>query len=220
MEKFRMENQKLIERIEKLEARESIRDVLYKYCQAVDRGDIELMKSCYHEDATDDHSFFSGNAFDFADYVLPQLAVLEVSVHSLTNPCIELNGDHANVQTQWSVIHRISGIFGLTDIWHQGRYIDIFQRQNGEWKIKKRVSVMDCERWLKTADLRRLLPKNDPNKVLLGARGSNDPAYQLELLFSKERIIKGVDDLWKPLHLVLKIPISILHWLGAVMKNR
>jgi hypothetical protein len=68
--------------------REAIRTVLYDYCRAVDRGDAELMKSCYHADGTDDHGFFSGGGWDFADYVLPLLAQLDRSIHSLTNPHI------------------------------------------------------------------------------------------------------------------------------------
>ena len=61
--------------------REAIRSVLYEYCRAADRGDAALMKACYHPDGTDDHGFFVGRGWDFADYVVPILAQLERSIH-------------------------------------------------------------------------------------------------------------------------------------------
>ena len=215
-----MTQDSMTRRLEALESRETIRNVLYRYCQAVDRGDLELMKSCYHEDSTDDHSFFSGNGFEFAEYVLPQLEMLEVSVHSLTNPMIDLMGDCANVQTQWSVIHRIKGVNGLTDLWHQGRYLDIFERRTGEWKIAKRVAVLDCERWMKTADLQRLVPLDGYNSLIVGKRGKTDPSYNLETLMTEHRKINGSRDIWKPLRFALKFPVTLLHWLSAFSNKR
>ena len=44
--------------------REAIREVIHRYCQAVDRCDLALLKSCYHADGFDDHGFFAGNAHD------------------------------------------------------------------------------------------------------------------------------------------------------------
>lgn len=37
----------LVARLEKLEAVEAIRDVMFRYARGADRGDIELFKSCY-----------------------------------------------------------------------------------------------------------------------------------------------------------------------------
>lgn len=37
----------LLKRLELVEAKEAIRDVLYRYARGADRGDIELFKSCY-----------------------------------------------------------------------------------------------------------------------------------------------------------------------------
>ena len=112
--------------------REQIRDLLHRYCRAVDRGDAALMKSCYHEDGTDDHGFFVGRGWDFADYVLPILAQLERSIHSLSNPIISVRGNKAHVETQWSVIHRLRRWGKFTDMWHQGRYLDELERRDGQ----------------------------------------------------------------------------------------
>lgn len=206
--------------LHELRDRESIRAVLYDYCRAVDRGDAELMRRCYHPDATDDHGFFSGNAWEFVDYVLPLLAQLDRSIHSLTNPHIALDGDRAHVETQWSVVHRLRGFTGLTDLWHQGRYLDEFERRNGEWRILRRVTVLDAERWMRTADLQDLVPDTVPNKVHRGRRGRRDPVYSLDRLGELARPAFRLPDLWGPLRKALRLPQWVIHGLGRLVQAR
>lgn len=206
--------------LRELADREAIREVLYRYCRAVDRGDLALMKSCYHADACDDHGFFVGNGWDFADYVLPILAELECSIHSLTNPHILLQGDRAYVETQWSVIHRLRRFGKLTDMWHQGRYLDEFERRDGQWRILRRVTVHDAERWIDTADLQRLVPDSHPNKVYQGRRGAADPVYRLTRLDSLAREPFRLAQLWRPLQQALLLPILLIHWLGDLVQRQ
>lgn len=200
--------------------KEAIRTLLYDYCRAVDRGDAELMKRCYHPDATDDHGFFSGNAWEFVDYVLPLLAQLDRSIHSLTNPHIELDGDRAHVETQWSVIHRLRRFGKLTDMWHQGRYLDELERGDGEWRILRRVTVLDAERWLHTADLQDLVPDTVVNKVHRGRRGRRDPVYSLGRLGELARPDFRLPKLWEPLLQALVLPRFAIHWLGRIVQAR
>ncbi|HJY93624.1 MAG TPA: nuclear transport factor 2 family protein, partial [Streptosporangiaceae bacterium] len=42
-------------------AAEAIRQAALRYCRGVDRLDAELMRSAYHNDATDDHGVFVGS---------------------------------------------------------------------------------------------------------------------------------------------------------------
>jgi hypothetical protein len=44
-----------------------IENIITLYCRAIDRLDIELLKSVYHEDARDEHANFSGTALEFAE---------------------------------------------------------------------------------------------------------------------------------------------------------
>jgi SnoaL-like domain len=197
--------------------REAIRTVLYDYCRAVDRGDATLLKACYHPDGTDDHGFFSGRSGEFADYVLPVLAQLDRSIHSLTNPHIRLEGDKAYVETQWSVIHRLRRTCKLTDMWHQGRYLDEFERRNGEWKILRRVTVLDAERWIHTADMQDLVPDSVPNKVYRGQRGRGDPVYRLGQLAALTRPDFRMPRLWEPLRQLLRVPLFVVHGIGRLV---
>lgn len=206
--------------LDELLDREAIRNVLYDYCRAADRGDAALMKACYHPDASDDHGFFVGSGWAFVDYVLPRLAQLECSIHSLSNPRIVLDGDTAQVETQWSVIHRLARVGKMTDLWHQGRYLDEFERRQGQWKILRRVTVHDAERWIHTADLQRLVPETNPHKVHQGRRGPADPVYRLGRLHTLARAEFRLDDLWQPLRQVLRPPLFLIHWIGRAVQAR
>lgn len=131
------------------DAREEIRDVLYRYARGADRCDLELFKSCYHPDATDCHWFYNGNAHDFADYVIPLLSECDNSQHSITNPLIDLDLDNgrAFVECQWYVLHHIPfGEGRYIDQQVEGRYLDVFERRDGEWLILHRQTVVEAFR--------------------------------------------------------------------------
>jgi 3-phenylpropionate/cinnamic acid dioxygenase small subunit len=211
--------QHLEERLAALLAKEEIRDVLYRYCRAVDRGDLELMKSCYHPDARDDHGFFSGLAWDFADYVLPILAQLELSIHSLSNPLIELSGSKAYVETHWSVIHRLKRSGKFTDLWHQGRYLDEFELRSGQWKILSRVCVVDAERSVDAVNFLNFIPQNDPHKVHTGNRGTHDPVYKLQTINSLIRPQFALAELWGGYRSLLRLPKFVVHYLGLWIQS-
>lgn len=208
----------LTQRVEALVDREAIRDVLYRYCRAVDRADLELLKSCYHADGHDDHGFFCGSGWDFAEHVMPVLAQLQLCIHSLSNPLIELDGDRAYVETQWSVIHRMKRFGTLTDIWDQGRYIDTFERRAGEWRILDRVVVFDAERWCNTFDFLSLVPDDDPQKVRTGFRDSRDPVHFRRNLHRLRRADFTLPDLWSVYRRLLAMPRVILQAL-VVLKR-
>lgn len=212
------DNQDTTELLGVLIAKEEIRDVLYKYCRAVDRGDLELMKYCYHPDARDDHGFFVGRGWDFADYVMPLLSRLELSIHSLSNPMIEVKQCKAYAETHWSVIHRIKRNGILTDMWHQGRYLDEFERRNNHWKILSRVSVLDAERFIDTADFMRLNPKNKPNIPYTGQRGRGDPVYALHGIAALVREDTKLPDLWSLYRRLLWIPKRIVYFLSGLIQ--
>jgi hypothetical protein len=203
-----------------LSAKEQIRDVLYRYCRAVDRGDAQLLKSCYHPEGRDDHGFFSGLGWDFADYVLPVLAQLEVSIHSLSNPLIELSGSTASVETHWSVIHRLKRVGKMTDLWHQGRYLDEFVQKDGQWKIMSRVVVVDAERSIASVNFMNLVPRSDPHRVYTGQRGMADPIYKRHVIASLVRPDYARHELWASYLALLRLPKFVVHCLGALVQWR
>ncbi|RTL64568.1 MAG: nuclear transport factor 2 family protein [Pseudonocardiaceae bacterium] len=129
--------------VAELLAREEIRDVLLRYCRGVDRGDLDLLCSVYHPDATDDHGMYRGNGHEFAEWILAQPGRDElVTQHHLTNVVIEIDADDARAETYFVAVHRRPGPpvsvgqFG-------GRYVDRLSRRDGVWRIAERTVVHD-----------------------------------------------------------------------------
>jgi hypothetical protein len=131
--------------LEDLLAREAIRDCIYRYSHGIDRRDRETLRLCYWPDATDDHVSFSGNAYEFIDVIMPFLEGLKASTHSMSNILIRVDGDTARVETYWHVFHREAGADGAADYDYiaGGRYLDTFERRDGEWRVLTRVLIRD-----------------------------------------------------------------------------
>src|ERR1700712_2556055 len=85
--------------IEALLAKQEIHEALARYARGIDRGDGELARSAYHEDATDDHGFTVGDP-GWATAARPAANTpngfpteWESSPHSLGQALIELADD-------------------------------------------------------------------------------------------------------------------------------
>lgn len=184
--------------VRELKDREAIREVIHRYCRAADRCDLEAFKSCYWPDGRDDHLFFGGNAHAFADYVIPVLRRIAGSVHAITNTIIDLDGDRAFCESQWSVIHRLRKPDGsLLDYWHQGRYLDIFEKRGGEWRIFERALVGDMDRLIRTKDIQAIMYGGAPAPDgTVGARWPDDPVFRGFEVSALVQDRPGLEDLW------------------------
>ncbi len=149
-----------------LVARSKIYDVLTRYCRALDRCDVALMRSVYWDDGVDDHGVFSGNAAEFADFIIREIQNwFEVTMHAIMNVHMEVAGDVACTESYLFAYHKVRGekakveeIFGSRymrqfdwseaqgvphHFYYGGRYIDRLERRDGEWRIARRTVVMD-----------------------------------------------------------------------------
>ena len=125
---------------DELAAHIEIPQLLYRYCRGVDRGSAELIKSVYHPGAQDEHGGFSGAGTDFAEMIVERMDVLTLpSQHHITNILIQLDGDKAAVESYYLALH--AGLEGVIPV--GGRYLDRFERRNGEWRIAHRRVVID-----------------------------------------------------------------------------
>jgi ketosteroid isomerase-like protein len=142
--------EKLQQQLEVLVAKDQIRDVLYRYARGVDRKDVELLKSCYHPDAIDAHWSFIGNGLEFAEEILEphQMGQVPVYKHFITNILIELDGDRAFCESSYLFTQSMQ----LDDrhraaMTAEGRYLDVFERRAGEWRIYHRLLVNEAGAW-------------------------------------------------------------------------
>ena len=124
---------------------EALRDVLLRYCRGVDRGDEALLLSVYHPDAYEDHAhLFQGSARDFVRRVMEMYADRPTPMqHILTNITLEIEGDVAYGESYIAVRHAI-----VPDDRHAdgfARYLDRFERRDGEWRIARRKLVLEWD---------------------------------------------------------------------------
>src|SRR4051812_9213321 len=150
--------------------KQAITETLLRYCRGIDRLHVELIRSAYHPDSTDDHGLFKGNGHDFASWAMTVLPNLEISQHKISNIQIELSGDFARVETYFLAVHVPKG--GNVEEFVYGRYVDRFELRDGGWKIADRKVVLDFS----TVHPRgQAYPYKD--KFLQFARDRTDPVY-------------------------------------------
>ena len=141
------------DRLQRLIDRAEIHDCMARYVRGVDRGDADLMRSAYYVDAYDDHVDYKGDVEGFIQWLAGRMAPFVNSMHHIGNEFIEFAGpDVAFVETQYAS-RRLrqptaeeAAKLGPHDMvmrqsW--GRYLDRFERRDGEWRIARRVVIVD-----------------------------------------------------------------------------
>ena len=129
---------------------EAVRTVVLRYCRGIDRRDLELVRDCYHPDATDDHGrAFSGTRDEFVAWVARVLERYEGTMHTVSNQLVELGpgGDTAECESYGVAYHwgsppddpRVNFTTGF-------RYLDRFERRDGRWRIGARRVALEWVR--------------------------------------------------------------------------
>ncbi|MFK7977038.1 MAG: nuclear transport factor 2 family protein [Halioglobus sp.] len=148
--------------------KQAITEVVFRYARAIDRLDEPLLRSVFHPDSQHNH-FYEGpssapdlpstadNPGDFVAFAFGALTVHTRTHHQMGNTLIEFkDDDSARVETYFTAFHRMRarGDSLAADNAHDtemdyfvgGRYIDQFERRDGEWKIVHRVGMTDWMR--------------------------------------------------------------------------
>lgn len=203
-----MDINQLVKEVTVLKDKEAIRNIIHRYGRSVDRCDVESMKACYWPDSFDDHGFFSGNGQEFGEYVVPILKQIVSSIHAMTNTIIDLDGDRAFSETQWSVVHRLADGEDFFDFWHQGRYLDVFEKRDGEWRIFVRTTVSDMDRLIRTKDMRKIMgaySQDDEDTSRISARFPADAVYKGFGIEKTVRDIPGHPEFWEIFYGLAKV---------------
>lgn len=164
-----------------LAAKQEITDLLHRYCRGVDRLDMELVRSCYHADATDSHGTFDGTVDEYLTWSGRLLRRYTGSVHTLSNILIELDSEPASSGDQGPVLWARSEAHGVARHWTEGgppelnlsvgfRFIDdLCRREGGAWLIQRRVATTE---WVREEQFRPF-----DERFLRGSRDRSDPLY-------------------------------------------
>ena len=154
-------------------AEAAIRDVQIRYCRAVDRMDFDLLRSCFHPDAVAEYGFFKGGVEAFVEMAVRELAAYTGTVHFTGNQLVEVDGDVAWAEHYTTATHRCPAdeTGPLRDYVAIVRYVDRLERRDGDWRIARRVLILDHSRT-------DPVPELGPGPRSQGARRDrSDPSY-------------------------------------------
>jgi hypothetical protein len=155
--------------------KQRIYELLVRYCRGVDRCDVDLIRSVYHDDAFDDHGYWKGAGRDFAPFIANRLRhANSATTHSITNVLIEVNGDVARSEASVmaTLVRRNSDPTEVDVV--GARYLDNLSRRSGDWRIDRRLVVLD---WRKTEIWAETAPAVPTEDFARGDRAPDDPSY-------------------------------------------
>ncbi|HEY5423756.1 MAG TPA: nuclear transport factor 2 family protein [Ilumatobacteraceae bacterium] len=160
--------------VQRLLDERAIRRCLTDYCRGIDRLDADLLRSVYHADSTAVYGTYRGSGQGFVDYVIPrESGRWQATKHTISNSTIDfVDDDVANAETYVHAELAGADADGTFVVHFGGRYIDRFERRDGEWKIADRVVVHDLDR------LERTEPAFPPDKFTNGRFDRDDPSYR------------------------------------------
>lgn len=154
--------------------KQDIHEVIARYARGLDRGDADLVRSAFHDDAVDCHGPFSKTVSDFVENVMPELDKRQAQQTFLMNQLIDLDGDRAHVETYFVIARKFPGDGYLEQT--AGRFIDRMEKREGAWKIALRVVIAD---WYMRADAAGF--DDVVNRYHHGRRDRTDASYERPL---------------------------------------
>jgi hypothetical protein len=147
-----------------------IHDVLMRYSRGVDRGDGELVTSCFHPDATLDYGRGPMSAAALAEGIAKMAAT--GAMHFIGNEYVEVDGDTGYGETYFISYATVTDAGRAATRSRGGRYLDRFERRDGPWKIARRLLV---DEWSRLDELPA--PPSAPPVGHVGLRSKDDPVY-------------------------------------------
>jgi hypothetical protein len=186
-------------RLAALSDRRDIRDTSMRYVRGADRHDKDLVRSAFWPEATISY----GKPMPVDEFVAwdeSRLAAYAVHQHHITGQTVEIDGNTAHVESY--VISFFvprdkqkdgagnatpgRALISEKSLIGSGRYIERWEKRNGEWKIVVREYVEDLGLQGETID-------NCGTRVCLGTWDRNDPSYMrpLQPMTAEERRKRG-----------------------------
>ncbi len=179
-------------RLERIEAHREISDVVYRFCRAVDRSDLDAIAPLFHDNAVDNHAFYEGDVPGLVEWLRNRHRNILHASHNVSNLLIEwADPDRALVESRVIVCIRYNPEGGaafakaaglslavnrFVDVLSFARYIDVFERRDGQWKIASRTGVPEQSLFFEVADGTditspiTILPRRDQNDLVFRLR--------------------------------------------------
>ena len=132
--------------LDTLLAERAIVRVVLAYARAVDRLEFEALRACFHPDARIHYGdLFTGTRDEALTWLESSLSRLQSTLHDFGTPWIELDLDagrarcetYATNAARYPANEKGEVLLNVTGT----RYLDVFERRDGEWKILERRNV-------------------------------------------------------------------------------
>jgi len=107
----------------------AINNRLAEYCLAADEGRVEDWARCFTEDG-EMHAF--RRVWKGFDELVSHISAAPGGLHLCGLPHVTLHGDTADVVVNFMFVTHEK------EIWSMGKYVDVFAREAGDWKIRSR----------------------------------------------------------------------------------
>ncbi|NKB24238.1 MAG: hypothetical protein GKR87_07670 [Kiritimatiellae bacterium] len=120
--------------------KQEITEIISAWSYARDQQQWEQFRACFHEGATISVSFYSGAIEGF----IKRVAKMGASKHVMANTRIELKEDRAVTET--NVLLSSRGAEKEIDLSAWLRFVDLFEKREGSWRIVKRVAIYEKDR--------------------------------------------------------------------------
>lgn len=123
--------------------RARIIECIVRLARGEDRRNADLIRSCWWSDATYDYGVQSGDFASYLAWVVPGAEAIRNTQHVLGQTYIEFDGRRARAETHVISYHRVDLGAGDQDTCIGGRYLDLFEERDGEWRIASRTMLYD-----------------------------------------------------------------------------
>lgn len=135
--------------LDELLIKQEISDLMMRYCRGVNRTDMDLIRSCFHPDAREDHGPTQADAMTYVDGLGERLRGFVSTYHLIGNQLIEIQGNRASHEAYFIGYHRLApDEHGVEkDVLFGGRYLSVVEsRHGGPWLFLDRTVVNDWSR--------------------------------------------------------------------------
>ncbi len=126
--------------------KQAIREVCLIYARATERRDAEALATVFHDDAIYEHfqappARANGSAREFADKMVAEMRAAPIKVKGLMIPStlVELEGDVAFAESLGLSLNPMEINGEQVTYLRTLRYLDRFERRDGEWRIAHRI---------------------------------------------------------------------------------
>jgi hypothetical protein len=159
--------------LEDVVAEAAVKDLQHAYCRAFDRVDMDLLRSCFHPDATLDFGFYSGGVDGFIEMSEAGMPLYTSTTHATTNQLVEVSGDKAWAEHYAETVLRLPADDEgpARELISQCRYVDHAECRDGDWRLVHRVLLIDVSTVAPMADAGPMPP------VQASRRDRDDPSY-------------------------------------------